>query len=884
MNSSKRYNHITDKDNAETAKDIMTTSGQIQPLKIPDAVVALAQAAAKANGETEKCMSCQKQIFQDGHCFRLLSCNWTSAPSVRENSALQSTLDGIHDFPKNRDHIAAFWDKLTVDEAKTILSSLDVAIEGVAGSSILTALTAWMCKPGYASLPVAYARAGSELLDLIQTKASLQLHVSSNELFSVLDEASENTFLCTNTTAYIQKFLFEGEADKVATELKNVVACASYMLEKKLVEAWSADKAAEALRCQKLLVEEEEAAQKRQAELMERKRMKKLRQKEQKSKDLKNEEVSVHLSEIVIVASGSPELQSLKAVSDPGLYEQEDSQHPQFQAQDDYGFNVDRVEGTSCDSGHEMDAGVTTRQQFISKHHMGRTENLAQNSFSSGTALASKHPARHSSYRDPNVYTLSNRNKTWERKVRADIEEQCPKHDLDIDVGLGKNSRVLIGSISVAIEDGSEHSQEFGNPKHDSASPSSKIINNSVTEVMESLRHEESRKNDNTTTCCNADLAGSGGYRFVQGKKEDCRRNHLAAPFFGSSSGEKNTQELDSPFVCGKMLASLLFGRKGSSGFSWSSTADEVTAGVSAAGLTAIVTGASSGIGAETARTLALRGAHVVMAVRSLPAAQELRDAVLAQAPEAKLDVMELDLSSMASVRAFASEFISRGLPLNILMCLRYLQMADVTSLFPCNNAGVMAIPFALSKDGIEMQFATNHVGHFLLTHLLLDTMKNTSHESNVEGRIVNVSSEGHRFAYKEGIRFEKINDESVYSSIGAYGQSKLANILHANELTRRFKEEGVNITANSLHPGSIITNLLRHHSILDVIHRTLGKLVLKNAQQGAATTCYVALHPQVKGVSGKYFCDSNVYEPSEKAKDAGLAKRLWDFSIELIT
>lgn len=316
------------------------------------------------------------------------------------------------------------------------------------------------------------------------------------------------------------------------------------------------------------------------------------------------------------------------------------------------------------------------------------------------------------------------------------------------------------------------------------------------------------------------------------------------------------------------MMTSWLLGRRGPSGFSWSSTADQVTQGISAAGLTAIVTGASSGIGAETSRTLALRGAHVIMAVRSLPAAQAVKDAVLAQAPGAKLDVMELDLSSMASVRAFASQFIDRGLPLNILI----------------NNAGVMAIPFALSKDGIEMQFATNHVGHFLLTHLLLDTMKRTSHESNLEGRIVNVSSEGHRLAYREGIRFDKINDESVYSSIGAYGQSKLANILHANELARRFEEDNVNITANSLHPGSIITNLLRYHSILDVLHRTLGKLVLKNAEQGAATTCYLALHPHVKGVSGKYFCDCNLYEPSANAKDMELAKRLWDFGVELIT
>ncbi|CAN6179916.1 unnamed protein product [Urochloa humidicola] len=343
------------------------------------------------------------------------------------------------------------------------------------------------------------------------------------------------------------------------------------------------------------------------------------------------------------------------------------------------------------------------------------------------------------------------------------------------------------------------------------------------------------------------------------------------------------------------MIASWLFGRPGPSGFSWSSTADQVTEGISAAGLTAVVTGASSGIGAETARTLALRGAHVVMAVRSVPAAEAIRDRVLAEAPGAKVDVMELDLSSTASVRAFASQFIDRGLPLNILvsslykMCPKVIKSllaykSDLLSITGNRWRGVMAIPFALSKDGIEMQFATNHVGHFLLTHLLLDTMKKTSRESNVEGRIVNVSSEGHRFAYREGIRFDKINDESVYSSFGAYGQSKLANILHANELARQFKEEDVNITANSLHPGAIVTNLLRYHRIIDVLHRPLGKLVLKNAQQGAATTCYVALHPQVKGVSGKYFCDSNLYEPNEKAKDMALAKRLWDFSIDLIT
>lgn len=308
------------------------------------------------------------------------------------------------------------------------------------------------------------------------------------------------------------------------------------------------------------------------------------------------------------------------------------------------------------------------------------------------------------------------------------------------------------------------------------------------------------------------------------------------------------------------------FSRKGASGFSASSTAKEVTHGIDANGLTAIVTGASSGIGVETARTLAMRGVHVVMAVRNVGAGSNVKEEILKQIPTAKIDVMELDLSSLASVEKFASEYNSSGLPLNVLI----------------NNAGIMAIPFQLSKDNIELQFATNHLGHFLLTNLLLDTMKKTAHGSNREGRIVIVSSEAHRFAYSEGIRFDKINNETEYNRLQAYGQSKLANILHANELTRQLKEEGVNITANSLHPGSITTNLLRHHSVINGLIHSLGKLVLKDVEQGAATSCYVALHPQVEGVSGKYFMDSNIAQPTAQGEDAQLAKKLWDFSLRL--
>ncbi|WMV20563.1 hypothetical protein MTR67_013948 [Solanum verrucosum] len=307
--------------------------------------------------------------------------------------------------------------------------------------------------------------------------------------------------------------------------------------------------------------------------------------------------------------------------------------------------------------------------------------------------------------------------------------------------------------------------------------------------------------------------------------------------------------------------------KKGPSGFSPNSTAEEVTQGIDGSALTAIVTGASSGIGAETARVLALRGVHVIMGVRNISAGEQVKETIIKDVPQAKIDALELDLSSLASVRNFASNYNSLGLPLNLLI----------------NNAGIMATPFTLSKDKIELQFATNHVGHFLLTNLLLDTMKKTARESRKEGRIVNVSSRRHKFSYNEGIRFDKINDQSGYNGLSAYGQSKLANVLHANELARHLKAEGVEITANSLHPGAIATNLFRQHSIISGIVDVIGKHVMKNVEQGSATTCYVALHPDVKGVSGKYYADCNIAEASPQANDAGLAKRLWDFTMSLV-
>ncbi|KAK4419097.1 Short-chain dehydrogenase B, chloroplastic [Sesamum alatum] len=310
----------------------------------------------------------------------------------------------------------------------------------------------------------------------------------------------------------------------------------------------------------------------------------------------------------------------------------------------------------------------------------------------------------------------------------------------------------------------------------------------------------------------------------------------------------------------------LITGKPGPSGFGSASTAEQVTQGIDATNLTAIVTGGARGVGLETARVLALRNAHVVIAARNMEAANEAKQIILKDNKNARVDVLKLDLASLKSVKAFADTFIALNLPLNILI----------------NNAGIMNCPYQLSEDGIEIQFATNHLGHFYLTNLLLDKMKETANSTGIEGRIVNLSSVAHIHTYKGGIGFAKINDKSRYNDMRAYGQSKLANILHANELSRRLKAEGVNITANSVHPGLIMTNLFKYSGWMKIL-RFFSYILWKNVPQGTSTTCYVALHPSLKGATGKYFQDCNEFKPSGFARDEVLAKRLWDFSNKLV-
>ncbi|KAF7015806.1 hypothetical protein CFC21_029554 [Triticum aestivum] len=284
-------------------------------------------------------------------------------------------------------------------------------------------------------------------------------------------------------------------------------------------------------------------------------------------------------------------------------------------------------------------------------------------------------------------------------------------------------------------------------------------------------------------------------------------------------------------------ILSLITGKPGASGFGSGSTAEQVTEGISAAGLTVLVTGGSSGIGLETSRVFALRGAHVIIAARNTEAS-EARKRIMEIHPLARVDVLKLDLSSLKSVRAFADQFNSMNLPLNILI----------------NNAGVMFCPFQLSEDEVEMQFATNHLGHFLLTNLLLDNMKTTAKSTGIEGRIVNLSSVAHLHTYPKGILFDQLNDKKIYNDKMAYGQSKLANILHAKELSRRLKEEGANITVNCVHPGLIMTNLMRHSFAL-MSNSSCHLLVLEECTPGSGNYLLRRAQPSAEGCDRQILC-----------------------------
>jgi NAD(P)-dependent dehydrogenase (short-subunit alcohol dehydrogenase family) len=309
--------------------------------------------------------------------------------------------------------------------------------------------------------------------------------------------------------------------------------------------------------------------------------------------------------------------------------------------------------------------------------------------------------------------------------------------------------------------------------------------------------------------------------------------------------------------------------------FDADTTTDDVIAGIDLTGKLAVVTGASAGLGIETSRALAAAGARVIMAVRDTAkgerAAAQIRDSV----PDAQLEIRELDLGSLASVRAFGAKFRADYSSLDLLI----------------NNAGIMAAPQARTTDGFDEQLGTNHLGHFALTAELLPALKAAAAVGS-DVRIVNLSSRGH---FRGGINWDDPHYRTRdYDKFEAYGQSKSANILFTVELERRLADEGIHSFA--VHPGVIATELSRHLTREDFTQMAArapaGAMTLKSIPQGAATTVWAATSPDLAGKGGVYLEDVHVAGPVNEARtegvaphaiDADLAQRLWTWSQEQI-
>ena len=305
------------------------------------------------------------------------------------------------------------------------------------------------------------------------------------------------------------------------------------------------------------------------------------------------------------------------------------------------------------------------------------------------------------------------------------------------------------------------------------------------------------------------------------------------------------------------VLAQIISKVPPTSPFNADSTAEQVTEGLDLAGKTYAITGANSGLGYETMRVLAMRGAHVIGIARTMQKAEEACASIPGQTTPAFLDLADFE-----SVVNCASMIRAMNIPLDGLIC----------------NAGIMALPERELVNGVEKQFVVNHLGHFILINQLMETVM-----AAPQGRFVILSSMAHRRAPDKGIQFGDLAfKNSEYSAWTSYGHSKLANALCSLELARRLS--GTSTTSNSVHPGVINTNLGRH---MPWYMRWGGKLFgwafMKSIEEGAATQTYVATSPGLVGVNGYYFVNCNP-DPGDtpQMQDEAMARQLWEVSEEL--
>jgi NAD(P)-dependent dehydrogenase (short-subunit alcohol dehydrogenase family) len=280
--------------------------------------------------------------------------------------------------------------------------------------------------------------------------------------------------------------------------------------------------------------------------------------------------------------------------------------------------------------------------------------------------------------------------------------------------------------------------------------------------------------------------------------------------------------------------------------------------GISLAGKVAMVTGGTNGIGKETSSALAAMGAKVIVVGRNRALAEQTAAQIRNLTGNHEVTFMVADLSSQADIRKLAADFLATQSPLHILL----------------NNAGALFHSRQVSRDGLEMTFALNHMGYFLLTQLLVQKIIESA-----PARIVCVASRAHKFA-SAGIRFDDLQMEKNYSGIAVYGQSKLANILFTRELARRL--EGTGVTANSLHPGFVASRFGKGNAL-----QSLGMGLLRPFQisipRGARTPIYLCSSPDVENVSGAYFVNQRAVSPSAAALDDGSARKLWAISESLV-
>jgi retinol dehydrogenase-12 len=279
-------------------------------------------------------------------------------------------------------------------------------------------------------------------------------------------------------------------------------------------------------------------------------------------------------------------------------------------------------------------------------------------------------------------------------------------------------------------------------------------------------------------------------------------------------------------------------------------------------GKVCLVTGATSGIGAVTAEALAQQGATAVIVGRDPAKCEAVAARIRQRTGNPSVGHLVADLSRQADVRELARQFLERYPRLDVLV----------------NNAGGIFLSRRLSADGIEMTFALNHLGYFLLTTLLLDRIC-----ASAPSRIVNVASIGHKLA--EGARFEDLQFERGYrAGFPAYHHSKLANLLFTYELARRL--EGTSVTVNALHPGLVATNIGTNNGlswqVLSFFYQRILRPNYVSPEEGARTIVYLASSPEVEGVTGCYFVDERAVPSSKASNDVDAARRLWDLSEEL--